>query len=70
MIHSVIVCDGCGEEAQTPGIAYGRWRAHVARNELRELGWTTGKHGTDWCSECRKSTNKEELEKIDERLDH
>jgi hypothetical protein len=65
MIYSVVVCDGCGEEGQVgcgeegqvKGKSYGRWRAHVARNELKELGWEVGrKHGTDFCPECRNKS--------------
>jgi hypothetical protein len=65
MIHSVIICDGCGDEAQTPGTVYGRWRAHVARNELKELGWTVGKHGTDWCPSCRRLPSEEQQQTED-----
>ena len=62
MIFSVIICDGCGDEAQTPGTVYGRWRAHRARSELRdEQGWAVGQiNGTDWCPSCRDLSGKEQ----------
>lgn len=60
MIYSLIICDGCGEDGPVSGKAFGRWRAHVARNELNELGWIVGKHGTDWCPDCRKSTHQKQ----------
>ena len=53
MIHSEIRCDGCGIVGSAKGQAYARWRAHVAREELRNRGWRVAcLRGKDYCPIC------------------
>ena len=54
MIHQEIRCDECGKVGTGNGTsAYGRWRAHVARQNLHASGWDVGlKGGRDVCAHC------------------
>jgi hypothetical protein len=54
MIHSEIRCDTCGRVVNVSGLSVtGRWRAHIARDSLRGLGWDVGlPGGRDKCAPC------------------
>lgn len=55
VIHNEVRCDGCGKVEAVDGMARGRWRAHIAREQLKAMGWAVGlEGGKDLCPECRK----------------
>ena len=63
MIHNEIRCDNCGKVAPVDGKAYGRWRAHVARDQAKHgHGWRVGDDGgKDFCPHCIHAPHKPPL---------
>lgn len=70
MIISLIVCDDCKKVGPVPGEVYGTWRAHRARHELKDLGWSVGRPlGQDLCERCTEQGKRiERLTPVDSRI--